>query len=420
MASFSFGAGNAAKLLRIPLYAAGRLATVFIPRSADEWVFGCGAGIGDGALALWNEAAAQHPSVWLVGSEREERDAAARGIRTVRRHSVRGFWRTARARVAVVTHGFGDVNRYAIAGAFIVQLWHGIPLKRIGLDSPETVQLPAVVRRLPAAAVLRALLRLLYRRTTRQIDLIPAASHIVRGRLESAFSLSDAHVPVTGEPRVDVLSRGDAAGRRSAARALIAQAVGEIGDRPLVLYAPTWRDGAADAAIPDPAAWEQIIAMLEKHDAVLLVRSHPLGVGRYVPPQPTQCVRMLGSDLVADVAPLLPGMDVMITDYSSLVFDAALVPLPAVFFAPDLDDYLARRGMYGTYADVAGPDWAQDWAAAVAQIDAVLGDERVRAERIARARALGEALHAFADGGSAARVHAAIIARTRRVRKGAR
>ena len=44
----------------------------------------------------------------------------------------RGWWATARAGVVVVTHGQGDVNRYATSGAFLVQLWHGIPLKRIG------------------------------------------------------------------------------------------------------------------------------------------------------------------------------------------------------------------------------------------------------------------------------------------------
>ena len=49
--------------------------------------------------------------------------------------------------VVVVTHGFGDVNRYAVTGAFVVQLWHGIPLKRIGLDSAETLRPPAALGR---------------------------------------------------------------------------------------------------------------------------------------------------------------------------------------------------------------------------------------------------------------------------------
>ncbi|WP_446645279.1 hypothetical protein, partial [Vibrio sp. DNB22_19_2] len=87
----------------------------------------------------------------------------------------------------VVTHGQGDVNRYAASGAFIVQLWHGIPLKRIGLDSPATTQVPNV----PGARLLRRLVELLYRATAQRITLMPAASERSRGRLESAFALGD-------------------------------------------------------------------------------------------------------------------------------------------------------------------------------------------------------------------------------------
>ena len=53
MASFSFGAGNARKILSIPLYVLGCLATAVIPRTADQWVFGCAVGVADGAWALW-------------------------------------------------------------------------------------------------------------------------------------------------------------------------------------------------------------------------------------------------------------------------------------------------------------------------------------------------------------------------------
>ena len=199
------------------------------PARRDEWVFGCAVGIADGALALWDVAAADgRRAVWLVGSAREATDAAARGIPSIPKHSLRGFWRTARARVVVVTHGFGDVNRYAVSGAFVVQLWHGIPLKRIGLDSPETTRLPGFAAHLPGARLLRALLAALYRGAAQRIAVLPAASHLVRGRLESAFGLRDAQVPVTGEPRVDVLSRGTAAQRRADARDRIEAAAGPI------------------------------------------------------------------------------------------------------------------------------------------------------------------------------------------------
>ena len=408
MASFSFGAGNARQIASIPLYALGRLSTLLIPRRPGTWVFGCGVGIGDGALALWDVVVADgRPAIWLVGTAREERDAAARGIPYVRKRSLRGFWCTARAGIVVVTHGFGDVNRYAVSGAFVVQLWHGIPLKRIGLDSPETVRSGI----LPGSRLVPVAIARMYRAAARRIHVLPAASHLVRGRLESAFGLPDSRVPVTGEPRVDVLSRGTAETRRSEARAGI-----EAATRPmhaatrLVLYAPTWRDGAPDPAVPTADEWRVIVDILTRHDAVLLIRSHPLGAGDYSPPFPTERVLSLGSDVVIDVTPLLPGLVALVTDYSSLAFDAALVPLPVVFLAPDVEAYGRSRGFYGAYADVAGEGWARDWREAAAQLEGLLGDETARAERVAQAERLSERLHAFRDGGNTGRVYRAILA----------
>nr|WP_206686853.1 CDP-glycerol glycerophosphotransferase family protein [Microbacterium aquimaris] len=399
--------------MRVPLYLTGRLITLVVPRSRDEWVFGCAIGVADGALALWEQAAqAGENAVWLTGGHQDAAEAAARGIPSLPKHSVRGFWRTARARVIVVTHGFGDVNRYATSGAFLVQLWHGIPLKRIGLDSPVTTRSPFRA----GARAISALLRTSYRATQRRIRLIPAASHLVRGRLESAFALSDERVPVTGEPRVDVLSQGTPQQRRMTARARLGQLASLPGDASrAILYAPTWRDGEPDPHGPDAAQWARLTALLDAHDAVLLRRAHHLGTGSPAVGHPR--VQPLGSDVVADVTPLLPAMDVLITDYSSLVFDAALVPLPTVFFAPDVAEYAARRGFYGTYADIAGTDFAEGWDAVIADLERVLADPAERDRRLDAAARLNTRVHAYEDGGNTARVYRAIragLARDRR------
>lgn len=416
MASFSFGTGNAAKLLRIPLYAAGRLGTLLVPRGR-RWVFGCGAGIGDGALAVQRLAAAEgHDTLWLTSSEREDREAAILGIRTVRKNGLRGWWETARAGVVVVTHGLGDVNRYANAGAFVVQLWHGIPLKRIGLDSPATTQVPAV----PGAPLLRRLVALLYRGAAQRIRVLPAASHRSRGRLESAFGLGDDRVVVTGEPRVDVLSAGPADERRASASALLQGVVGPIpeGAR-TVLYAPTWRDGAADPAVPTAAEWGRIVRVLEDRDAVLLIRSHPLGEGGYTPPTPSERVRMLGAGVLADVTPVLAAVDVLVTDYSSLAFDVGLLGTPVVFLAPDVAEYARVRGFYGRFDDVSGPDAAPDWDTALAQLGELLSDGGAFAERSARSATLSAEMHAYRDGRNTLRVYRAIRARGIPAPKGA-
>lgn len=416
MASFSFGSGNAAKLLRIPLYLAGRAGTLVIPRGT-RWVFGCGAGVGDGALALQRLVAAEgHDTVWLTSSEREDSDAAALGIRTTRKNSLRGWWATARAGVVVVTHGLGDVNRYAVSGAFVVQLWHGIPLKRIGLDSPATTQVPDI----PGAPVLRRLIGILYRRAAQRIRVLPAASHRSRGRLESAFALGDGRVVVTGEPRVDVLSSGDPIERRAKASDVLDRAIGGLptGSR-IILYAPTWRDGADDPAVPTAAQWVQIIRVLEESDAVLLVRSHPLGEGGYAPPLPSRRVRMLGSGVLSDVTPVLPAVDVLVTDYSSLAYDVGLLRMPVLFLAPDAEDYARTRGFYGRFQDVAGEDAPASWDALLPQLSALLDDDDVFAAQSERSGTLSAEMHAFRDGGNTRRVYEKIRARGIPAPKGA-
>ena len=416
MASFSFGTGNAAKLLRIPLYAVGRIGTVLVPRGR-RWVFGCGAGVGDGALALQRHAAAVgHDTLWLTSSEREDRDAAALGIRFVRKGGLRGWWATARAGVLVVTHGLGDVNRYANGGAFLVQLWHGIPLKRIGLDSPATTQVPNV----PGASLLRRAVAILYRAAARRIRVLPAASDRARGRLESAFGLGDDRVVVTGEPRVDVLSTGSAGDARNAAADLLRRVAGEVPEATrTILYAPTWRDGAPDPAVPSAAEWIQIIRVLEERDAILLVRSHPLGEGGYAPPLPSRRVRTLGSGVLPDVTPVLAGVDVLVTDYSSLAYDVGLLRMPVLFLAPDATEYARTRGFYGRFDDVASTDAAADWPTLLDQLDLLLSDRSVFATASARSATLSARMHAYRDGRNTERVYQVIRARGIPAPKGA-
>lgn len=416
MASFSFGTGNAAKLLRLPLYALGRIGTLIV-RRGDAWVIGCGAGIGDGALAVHRVAVEEgHKVTWLTGSAREDADAAALGIRTVRRDSLRGWWRTARAGVVVVTHGFGDVNRYAVTGAFVVQLWHGIPLKRIGLDSPATVQVPPV----PGAPLLRRLIAVMYRAAAQRIRVLPAASHRSRGRLESAFGLGDDRVLVTGEPRVDVLSAGTEAQRRDTATSLLTRTGPLLSGQKVVLYAPTWRDGAPDPAVPTAEQWVRLVQLLERHDAVLFVRSHPLGQGAYAPPWSSGRVRMLNAELLPDVTPALPRVDVLVTDYSSLAYDVGLLAMPVVYLAPDAAQYARDRGFYGGYTEVAGTDFARDWDAAAEQLDGALSGGAEYDERARRSAELSAQMHAHRDGQNARRVYQAIRSRGIPAPKGAR
>lgn len=412
MARFTFSAGNARVLARAPLYAAGALLGAIVPRTPRLWVYGSGIGLGEGAVAVYDAATARDGDtrrhVWLA-TTRAERDAArARGMASERKTGPRGLWLTLRAGVAIVTHGAGDVNRFGVSGTRLVQLWHGIPLKRLHLDTAAALRLP-LVGSLPGA---QRLMAALYRRAGAGIALFPVASELVAARIRSAFGLPPERVVALGEPRDDALLTGTPETRRRDARARIEAAVGPLGAGPVVLYAPTWRDGEPDPAVPTADEWTAIAAWCERHTATLLVRSHPLGAGSYARgPEASPRVRLIGSDRVADATPLLPGIDLVITDYSSIAFDAAIAGVSSVFFAPDVPTYLARRGLYVPYAEFTGGTHVTTWRAALDRAgDALTPDTAVAREAAAHAAWLRDEHVDHTDGRATGRVLDAIDA----------
>ncbi|WP_430592589.1 CDP-glycerol glycerophosphotransferase family protein [Humidisolicoccus flavus] len=397
--AFTFNRGNLVKLLQLPLVALGSAVSFAIPRRKERWLFGSGGGVGEGSLALMRAASADPSLVclWITRTERDERDAERLGLPFVRMHSLRGLLATYRAGVIVITHGFGDVNRFAVQGAFVVQMWHGIPLKRLHLDAANTLRL-GPLSAIPGAV---RLVRRLHQASAARIDLFPVASPRVASRIRTAFDLPLEKIAVLGDARVDAVqpthaARAQAVAVLQAAGVPLAETVtgqataqarssDEVVPRRF-LYAPTWRDGQPDPAVPSDEEWSIIAEWLEEENAQLLIRSHPLGRGAYEEgPRRSKRIVLLGHDQVADLNPILPAIDVLITDYSSVAFDFALLQRPILFLAPDVRSYIAMRGLYDPYEEFSGKSverWSAlvEWAKNLHETDIL--EERLRHSRV--------------------------------------
>ena len=411
MASFTFGTGNARKIAGLPLYLIGGLVSLFVPRSRRLWVYGSGIGLGEGALPLYERARERLPEtrhVWMARNKAELLDARARGMAAVRKDGIRGWWSTARAKVIVVTHGFGDANRYAVRGGFTVQLWHGLPFKHLHLDSPSTYQ----VAFMPDVAAVRRLLGWAYRRAGRAISLFPVASERVKASIVSGFGARPENVVVLGDVRDDVLLVPDAA--EQAAERLAELMPKKFVGAAAILFAPTWRDGAADPTVPTADEWDEIATWLTAHDAVLLVRNHPLGRGDFsAGPDHSQRIMLLGVDVVTDLNPLLPAIAAVVTDYSSVVFDYALVGGPVVHFTPDLTDYTTRRGFYVPVDEFTGGRTRTTWPGTLEALNAALAEGPDGPAR-RQAAHIREDFFDVVEPGAADRVIDAVLMRTDR------
>lgn len=204
------------------------------------------------------------------------------------------------------------------------QLWHAEgAFKRFGLDIAD---LPQDVRDR-------------VERGNAKLRFVICSSESVVPVYASAFGVPPEKVLPLGSPRAD---RYIEKSRRTDVRALRKKLFGGT-EKTVVLYAPTFRD--------DP---EENRALLRHFDFrkfgqelgeayLLVLRLHPQFHDVPVPDGVTNLTDY------PDAGDLIAACDLLITDYSSLCLDFALVGKPSVFYAFDLERYAAGRSFYRDY-----------------------------------------------------------------------
>lgn len=160
-----------------------------------------------------------------------------------------------------------------------------------------------------------------------------------------AFGIPESRVVPTGIPRMDrffdpVLAE---AGRR-AADAAFPQQVGKS----TILFAPTFRGlGPRDAYYE--RAWidfDALHALALERDAVVILKMHPFVREPIEIPLDYRDRLIDATRDPLDVNDLLFAVDLLVTDYSSIVFEFSTFGRPMIFYAPDLEDYIASRDFY--------------------------------------------------------------------------
>ncbi|NBM17859.1 CDP-glycerol glycerophosphotransferase family protein [Streptomyces sp. GC420] len=219
-------------------------------------------------------------------------------------------------------------------GTTYLQTWHGSALKRMGFDEPGWKLKPRAARE-EQQRVLDRFDRFLIR-----------SEHDVR-TLARAFRLKERTLLRVGYPRNDVLVRARDRERASGVRERgpLAAELGIPEDRTILLYAPTFRGrggGGRSRRARLPFDVERFAADFgDTH--TLLVRAHYL---EHVVLPPSVRGRVADVSSLHDVTPLLLLADALITDYSSVMFDYALLDRPMLFFPYDYEEYVAERGTY--------------------------------------------------------------------------
>lgn len=124
----------------------------------------------------------------------------------------------------------------------------------------------------------------------------------------------------------------------------------ELKGKRIYLYTPTFRGYEPNYSIMEPGYdWDKVSGLLHD-DEVMLIKWHP-------------CLKSFSADVLpdlskygniidvtdADLSEVLMSASVLLTDYSSCIFYAALIDLPIGILATDLDSYSSNRGFFIDY-----------------------------------------------------------------------
>ncbi|OIK06449.1 hypothetical protein BIV23_08135 [Streptomyces monashensis] len=255
--------------------------------------------------------------VWVVAKDRT--GSIPPGVEYVVDGSARCLRTMARAKFLVNNVNF-PYELPKRRGAVLVQTQHGTPLKKMGTD----------LRDHPAAARGMNFDRLVEQcgRWDFLVSPNPHTTEVFTRVYPGGYEVLE-----TGYPRVDRLVNAslDQAHR-------VRDELGIAPGQTAVLYAPTHRDHEDQAAAPlDVRRFADELG----DDHVLLVRAHYFDTPQTLPSQGVVDVSSYPS-----IEDLCVAADVLITDYSSVMFDYAALDRPIVIYAPDWETYRRARGVY--------------------------------------------------------------------------
>ncbi|WP_044870406.1 CDP-glycerol glycerophosphotransferase family protein [Pseudomonas sp. LFM046] len=281
--------------------------------------------------------------------------------RLVDLQSLTGLFHLARCGVYLLTNSIAldmswrwpqggfSVLRPSLKRRIVVNLWHGIPLKRLfALTNPA-------LRENADRVAFRRLERAYYRGLVCSSDVDSYAMAAI------FHPIGYDRLWITGLPRNDFLRMPDKALPSFLSRDV--QAIRSLKrGRRLITYAPTFRESEVAAAACyqfSEAEIDQLKSLLICHNAVFGFRMHYFRKGdqlfnmeRFID---GDTLVDLGHGAIHEIAPVLRESDLVVTDYSSVYIDALYLDKPVFSFAFDLEHYQARQNGLLYDMDLAFP-----------------------------------------------------------------
>lgn len=315
--------------ITMPLKIIGYFLGLIWPRDDKFWAFGAHSGemfMGNSKylyLEISNSDKYDISPVWFCRDRELYNQLDENGYNAVMTGSLEGILAAFRAGKVFYTNTPNDVQGYLTSGSTKINLWHGMPLKRVGLGHIDFKN----------SSILKIIYKTVLWRYLENYDYQIITSEYFGNAMEATSFNPNSKVLSLGYPRNDALGRsfkGESLMDDQGYKELV-----EKEERTVFTYLPTW-----DNREMNPIDYEKLNDYLKDNNSILLVKPHYFEED--FKPEDMECIKFLPPSL--DVYPILRYSDVLITDYSSVFYDFLLLDRPIIFYSYDYEKYKQERG----------------------------------------------------------------------------
>lgn len=222
-----------------------------------------------------------------------------------------------------------------------LQTWHGTPLKRLGHDINVSSDTKFYRSGLSVEEM-----KSTYDDDVSKYTYMISPNSFCTEVFQSAFRINRERLIETGYPRNDILTNATDVMKQK-----IRDKYQILDGKKIILYAPTWRDNSFTAAgytfelKADFCKWKEVLG----EEYVVLFKPHYLIINQYENREELKGF-LFNIDPTDEISDLYLISDILITDYSSVFFDYAILKRPIYFYMYDIDSY--REELRGFYIDI--------------------------------------------------------------------
>ena len=323
--------------------------------------------------------------IWVTKSKDLKAKLNREGYSSLYTYSLKTIKVLRKAKFIFLTHGFEDVLPIDFSPKTkVILTWHGTPIKKINIDSRRSLMIKKWG--------IRFRLKLQF---PQYIDylLSIAGEDYEKKVLCNAFKVPLKKLIVLGYPRNDVLFRRD---QDFVIKIRESYKIPNKIEK-ILIYVPTFREERKFNFPLSNSDLKRLNNLLYEKNYLFLIKAHiyerEINFSMY------KNIRLVKKS--SDVQELLLISDLLITDYSSVIFDYLLTMKPILIFAYDYDDYLKKTGMYYNLQKIApGPILYN----ADELINAIKNIDKIDIEYLEKRKEIRDKFNKYLDGKSAERI----------------